>query len=342
MINQPLLPHRFEIVDCTTHEQTAEAIRTMVTRGAGAVGVAAGYAIAQAALEAPENGFSDYVRQAVRTLSSTRPTAQNLFYCVERVYQAIEDAVPGGPDAARSAGVTESIRLSDEDVQAAKRIGEAGADLIADGARVLTHCNAGWLAFADWGTALSPIYAARRKGKNVFVWVDETRPRLQGARLTAWELGQEGVRHCIIADNAAGHYMRTGQVDLVIVGADRVAINGDVANKIGTYEKAVVARENSIPFYVAVPLSTVDWACPCGDDIPIEERDQAEVLGVRGRDAEGCIREIRLAPDSSVARNPAFDVTPARYIRALITDRGVVSPQDIAGIAHSSARQRRI
>ncbi len=202
---------------------------------------------------------------------------------------------------------------------------------------MLTHCNAGWLAFTDWGTALSPVYAARRMGKAVFVWVDETRPRLQGARLTAWELAGEGVDHRVIPDNAAGHFMRQGEVDLVIVGADRIAFNGDAANKIGTYEKAVLARDNGIPFYVAAPLSTVDLRCADGGAIPIEERGEEEVLNAEGPDAEGIMRTIRLAAPGARARNPGFDVTPARLITGIITEKGVVTPRDLPALGAAQA-----
>jgi translation initiation factor eIF-2B subunit alpha/methylthioribose-1-phosphate isomerase len=185
------------------------------------------------------------------------------------------------------------------------------------GAKILTHCNAGWLAFVDWGSALSPVYAAKRNDKNIFVFADETRPRLQGARLTAWELSNEDIHHAVIADNAAGYYMKKGEVDMVITGADRIAVNGDTANKIGTYEKAVLAKENNIPFYIAAPTSTIDINCESGDNIPIEERDELEVLEVRG---------IRLTPGSSHAKNPAFDVTPAKYIKGIITEKGIIEP----------------
>jgi methylthioribose-1-phosphate isomerase len=217
-------------------------------------------------------------------------------------------------------------------VEAGRMIGEAGAPLLKDGARVLTHCNAGWLAFTDWGTALSPIYKAKRDGKRVFVWVDETRPRLQGARLTAWELAGEGIEFRIIADNAAGYFMRKGEVDLVIVGSDRIAANGDVANKIGTYEKAVLARENDIPFYVAAPTSTIDFGCPHGDSIPIEERGEDEVLRVNGPDEAGVTRSVRISSPDACARNPAFDVTPARLVTGIITEKGVVKPDGLSAL----------
>ncbi len=323
MINQPLLPHRFEIAELADHEATALAIADMTVRGAGAIGAAAGYAIAQAALEAPgeTKAFKKYIAGAADTIRGTRPTARDLFYAVEKVCEAIDDA--GSPAKAKDAAVRISDALADENARACEEIGRIGAEFLKDGMRILTHCNAGWLAFVDWGSALAPIYAAKRQKKNVFVFVDETRPRCQGARLTAWELAGEGVDHAVIADNAAGHYMRTGEIDLVIVGSDRIAANGDVANKIGTYEKAVVAKENNIPFYVAAPTSTIDAACVSGDDIAIEERSDDEVLYVRGLDDAGRIARVRTAPEGSSARNPAFDVTPARYVTAIITEKGI-------------------
>ena len=325
MIDQPQLPHAFAIRECPTHRETARAIRDMTTRGAGAIGVAAAYAMAQAALEAVGPTYAAYLQESRSRIEATRPTAQNLFYAVARVCRRI--SASGTLEEARRAAVEEAEAIADEDVASARAIGEAGAALIRDGTRVLTHCNAGWLAFADWGTALAPIYVSRRQGKRVFVWVDETRPRLQGASLTAWELAQEGVEHAIIPDNAAGWFLQRGEVDLVIVGADRIARNGDVANKVGTYEKAVVAGDNGVPFYVAAPFSTVDSHCASGRDIPIEERSQDEVLWLRGWDAEGRLREVRATPAGSAARNPAFDVTPARLVTAFITERGILKPQ---------------
>ncbi len=323
MIDQPLLPHKFEIAQMSDHKVTAEAIANMTVRGAGAIGATAGYAMAQAALEAPDDndGFRKYMTQAVATVRNTRPTAQDLFYAIEKVCAAVDSAA--SPAEAREAAVKTAEALADENVRACEEIGRLGSEFIKDGMRILTHCNAGWLAFVDWGSALAPIYAAKRQGRNVFVFVDETRPRCQGARLTAWELAGEGVDHAVIADNAAGHYMRTGEVDLVIVGSDRIAANGDVANKIGTYEKAVVACENNIPFYVAAPTSTIDAGCASGDDIPIEERSDDEVLYTRGLDDSGRITRVRTAPEASSGRNPAFDVTPARYVTGIITEEGI-------------------
>ena len=331
MINQQLLPLRFEIVSLASHQDTAQAISTMVVRGAGAIGAAAGYGMAQVALEAPDGpGFAAYVEHGAETLRRTRPTAQDLFYAIGQVLTVIHDA----PDAsqARRAAVEMAQALADENAAAGEAIGRHGAELISDGARILTHCNAGWLAFVDWGSALAPLYVAARQGKRVFVYADETRPRCQGAQLTAWELQGEGIPHVIIADNAAGYFMRRGEIDLCIVGADRIAANGDVANKVGTYERAVVAAANGIPFYVAAPISTVDPACPTGDDIPIEERSQDEVLYAVGRTDEGQLCRVRLAHPAAQARNPAFDVTPARYVTAIITQYGIYKPDSILDV----------
>ncbi|MEJ2663237.1 MAG: S-methyl-5-thioribose-1-phosphate isomerase [Spirochaetia bacterium] len=327
IINQPLLPHKFEIMECPDHQRTARAISNMVIRGAGAIGSAAGYGLAQAVLEAPENDFDAYIETAFANIKNTRPTAQNLFYSIERVYRKVKEAAD--PQQARIAAVKEAEAIALEDINACKRIGEIGAELIRDDAKILTHCNAGWLAFTDWGTALSPIYVAKRANKKLFVWVDETRPRFQGARLTAWELKEEGVPFAVIADNAAGFYMQRGEVDMVIVGSDRIAKNGDVANKIGTYEKAVMARENNIPFYVAAPTATIDWHCGHGDDIPIEERSQDEVTSITGRDEVNSLHSVTIIPEGAIARNPAFDVTPAKYITGIITERGIVKPQEL-------------
>jgi methylthioribose-1-phosphate isomerase len=334
MIDQLALPFRFEIFDSPDHASTARAIRDMVVRGAGAIGAAGAYGMAQAALEAPSapQELAAYVQRAAALIKGTRPTAQNLFYAVDRVLVRTSAALPDVP-MARAAAVDEAQAIASEDAEAGRRIGEVGAALIENGARVLTHCNAGWLAFTDWGTALAPLYRAKRDGKRVFAWVDETRPRLQGARLTAWELAGEGIDFRIIPDNAAGWFMRRGEVDLVIVGADRIAANGDTANKIGTYEKAVLARESAIPFYVAAPVSTIDFNCPDGDAIPIEERSEDEVLTASGPEVStGAIRTVRVAAPGSRARNPAFDVTPAGLITGIITDKGLCTPRELRGL----------
>jgi len=352
MIDQLALPFRFEIFDSPDHASTARAIRGMVVRGAGAIGAAGGYAMGQAALEAPSapDELAAYVQRAAALIKGTRPTAQNLFYAVDRVLAGTLAALPEASKA-REAAVHEAEAIASEDAEAGRRIGEIGAALIEDGARVLTHCNAGWLAFTDWGTALAPLYRAKRDGKRVFAWVDETRPRLQGARLTAWELAGEGIDFRIIPDNAAGWFMRRGEVDLVIVGADRIAANGDTANKIGTYEKAVLARESAIPFYVAAPTSTIDFDCPDGDAIPIEERSEDEVLTASGPEvlkeagasseaSAAAIRTVRVAAPGSRARNPAFDVTPAGLITGIITDRGICKPRGLRESCFTNSKQR--
>ena len=304
VINQPLLPHRFKLLRLKDHRQTARAMQTMTIRGAGTIGATAAYGMAQAYREGAN------LDRAYRTLLETRPTAADLKHALDRV------RVASNPNEA----VAIAEEVANEYVTRAKAIARAGLPLIKNGCRVLTHCNAGWLALVDWGSAPAPIYLAHRRGRKVFVWVDETRPRNQGASLTSWEFMQEGIPHKIIADNAGGFYMRRGEVDLCIVGADRIAANGDVANKIGTYQKAVLAKENRIPFYVAAPSSTVDLKCRNGDDIPIEERDEDEVhfLG-----------KTRLTPRGARAGNPAFDVTPAKYITGIITDRGMIKPGDV-------------
>ena len=303
LINQPLLPHKFEIYECKNYKETAHAIKTMIVRGAGAIGATAGFAMAQAFLAGED------IKKAAEVIKNTRPTAQNLFYAVEKVSKAKN----------KEEAIKIANKIADEDAGSCKKIGEFGESLIKNNSKILTHCNAGWLAFVDWGSALSPIYAAHRNRKKVFVFVDETRPRLQGSQLTAWELSNENVPHVIIADNAAGFYMKKGEVDLVITGADRIAANGDTANKIGTYERAVLAKENGIPFYIAAPTSTIDINCSSGNKIPIEERDEKEVLEING---------IRIANKTSHAKNPAFDVTPARYIKGIITEKGIIGASE--------------
>ncbi len=326
MIDQPKLPHKFEILTLKNYKETAEAIRNMNIRGAGAIGAAAGYAIAQSALEAPYDSLEvlvAYVQEAVDYVKSTRPTAQNLFFAVDKVFNKVEShsTIIGAKFSAKRV----AQKIADDDAEACKKIGEYGEQLIKDNCNILTHCNAGWLAFVDYGSALSPVYIAKEKGKKVFVYADETRPRLQGAMLTAWELGQQGVEHKIIADNVSGWLMQLGKVDMVIVGADRIAANGDVANKIGTYEKAVLAKENNVPFYVAAPKSTFDLKCETGKDIPIEERSEKEVLYVNGYcEKTGNIEEVRISPKDSHGLNYAFDVTPAKYITGIITEKGIV------------------
>jgi translation initiation factor eIF-2B subunit alpha/methylthioribose-1-phosphate isomerase len=290
-----------------TLRATAEAIRTLAVRGAPSIGAAAAYGMVLAQREGVYTP-----QRAVQLLGATRPTAVDLFVGIETV----RSAWTAGRDLQEAADAYRA-RIVEE----CHQIGIAGAPLLTGTRRVLTHCNAGALATVEWGTALAPIRVARDRGAKMFVWVDETRPLLQGARLTAWELARERIPHAVIADNAAGHFFRTGQVDAVIVGADRIARNGDFANKIGTYEKAVVARENGVPFYVAAPWSTFDSGRATGTAIPVEERAESEVLEFAGR---------RTTPSRSHARNPAFDVTPAKFVTAFVTPGGVVRPKALA------------
>lgn len=320
MIDQRLLPAEFRLVEYEDYRHVAQAIRAMVVRGAPAIGAAAAFGMALAGRASPaqdRRGLLADLRTAAETLCAARPTAVNLSWAVARLLRRAEaepdtSAIPG-------ALVAEAQTLADEDVQANRRLGEHGAVLVQDGDTILHHCNTGALATVDYGTALGVIRTAHEQGKRVHVLVDETRPRLQGARLTAWELQQLGVPFTLIADNAAGHFMRTGHVDLVLVGADRVAANGDVANKIGTYKLAVVAQANGIPFFPCVPTSTVDLSLPMGDDIPIEERPAEEVTGLT-------FDGQPVAPAGIQVANPAFDVTPYRYVTGIVTENGIAYP----------------
>jgi S-methyl-5-thioribose-1-phosphate isomerase len=303
-IDQRKLPHSIETYEATRYPEVAFAIKDMVVRGAPAIGVAAAYGMAL--------GYHEReVERAAELIKSTRPTAHDLFHAVDYMLDSIRNGK--NPEDAAESYVMRTL-------DACERIGKHGNELIEDGMRILTHCNAGALATVDYGTALAPIRLAHREGKRIFVWVDETRPRLQGASLTAWELLNEGIEHAIIADNAAGYFMRKGEIDMVIVGADRISMNGDFANKIGTYEKALLARENGIPFYVAAPMSTFDPEIESGDDIVVEERSEDEVLYAG---------DCRIAPEGSHARNPAFDVTPAKYVTGFITEKGIIKPSEI-------------
>ncbi len=319
MVDQRKLPRRFEMLECREYGQVAEAIKDMTVRGAPAIGAAAAFGLALAAFQSRATTREQLLRDletAANVLRATRPTAVNLAWALDRVLDHTR-ALDLPVDGLRRAVEAEAQRIADQDVEMNRAIARYGAALIHDGDTVLTHCNAGPLATVDVGTALGVIMEAHRQGKKIHVLVDETRPRLQGAHLTAWELMQAGVPMTLIADNAAGHYMRKGQVQCVVVGADRVTANGDVANKIGTYKVAVVAHENGIPFYSAMPASTIDLSLPDGDAIPIEERDAREVTHI-GDEA--------IAPEGVHVGNPAFDVTPNRYVAGLITDRGVVYP----------------
>jgi S-methyl-5-thioribose-1-phosphate isomerase len=316
MIDQNELPFEFKVIEARRYTDTCHAIKTMIIRGAGAIGAAAGFAMAQAFIEAPKRGNEEFVALARYEIESTRPTARNLFYATERVFRAGKTSVEQAVIAAQD--------IADEDAQDSLNIGRFGNELIADGDCICTHCNAGWLAFVDYGTALSPVYQAQKSGKDIFVYADETRPRGQGARLTAWELYQAEIPHVIIPDNATAALMTEGKINLMIVGADRIAANGDVANKIGTLEKAIIANHYKIPFYVAAPSSTVDLHCRSGADIVIEERDENEVLYQKGMDREGIMHEVLVASPGSHALNPAFDITPAKLITGIITQKGII------------------
>ncbi len=320
MIDQNELPFAFKITETHGYQDSCHAIRHMTVRGAGAIGATAAFAMAQAILQAPKKGRDEFISHARYEIEATRPTARNLFYATERVFNA-------GLGSAEEA-VIEAQDIADEDAQDSRNIGKYGSELINKNDRIATHCNAGWLAFVDYGTALSPIYNAHKAGKDIFVYVDETRPRGQGARLTAWELYQAGIPHMIIPDNATASLMDRGKVNLMIVGADRIAANGDVANKIGTLEKAIAAKYYNIPFYVAAPTSTIDIHCGSGSEILIEERDENEVLYQKGIDREGELREILVCSPGSHALNPAFDVTPASLITAIITEKGIIKADE--------------
>jgi methylthioribose-1-phosphate isomerase len=327
IIDQRELPHALHWRTLQSTDEVVVAIRDMWLRGAPLIGAAAAYGYA---LAARADAGDDALERAAAALHAARPTAVNLAWALARMARRLRAL----PVAERSdAAWREADAIAEEDVAVNAAIGRHGLALLRDLAhrregrpvRVLTHCNAGWLATVDWGTATSPIYQAHAEGLPLQVWVDETRPRNQGASLTAWELGQAGVPHTLIADNAGGHLMQRGEVDLVIVGCDRVAANGDVCNKVGTYLKALAAHDNGVPFVVAMPTSTLDLALPAGRDIPIEERSARELTHVAGRDASGCIVEVQLGPDGVAAANPAFDVTPARLVSALVTEHGIVA-----------------
>ncbi|MCS6828205.1 MAG: S-methyl-5-thioribose-1-phosphate isomerase [Caldilinea sp.] len=320
LIDQRLLPGQFVVAAFDTVEAVATAIRDMVVRGAPAIGATGAYGMALAAFRSratDREALLDDLRRAKAMLDAARPTAVNLSWATGRMLALAESAPAATVEELRHALLAEANAIADEDVEINRRLGYHGAALIKDGANLLHHCNTGSLATVGFGTALGIIYACAEQGKRIHVWVDETRPRLQGARLTAWELMRAEIPMHLIADNAAGHLMRTGQVDAVLFGADRVAANGDVANKIGTYKLAVVARENGVPVYAAVPTSTIDLSLADGDAIPIEERSAEEVTHIDG---------VVIAPAGVPVYNPAFDVTPHRYITAIITEEGVCLP----------------
>ncbi len=324
MIDQRILPGRFEIVSYTDHKSVAKAITDMVVRGAPAIGAAAGFGLALAGYESASTTSRDLLadlQASATTLKAARPTAVNLAWAIDRIlnkvsnFQSLPDA-----DSLRQSVLKEAQRIADEDVEINKRMAEHGAALINDGDTIIHHCNTGALATVDWGTALGVIRTAHEQGKRIHVLVDETRPRLQGSRLTAWELDQYGIPYEIISDNTSGYFLKAGRAQKVLFGADRVAANGDVANKIGTYMLSLAAHDNGVPAYAVVPTSTVDLSLAHGDLIPIEERDPEEVLGIQ-------FNGERVAPIEAEARNIAFDVTPHRLITGIVTENGVIYPQ---------------
>jgi methylthioribose-1-phosphate isomerase len=326
VIDQTRLPHAFATIPLKSAEDAARAILTMQVRGAPLIGVTAAYGLC---LALRRDASDEALDAAIEHLAAQRPTAVNLRWALEEIRAAVRNL----PRSERvAAAYRRAAEIAEEDVECCRRIGVNGLGLIREVAaakpagervNILTHCNAGWLACVDWGTATAPIYHAHDAGIPVHVWVDETRPRNQGASLTAFELGAHGVPHTIIADNAGGHLMQQGEVDLCIVGTDRVTANGDVANKIGTYLKALAARDNGVPFYVALPHSTIDWSLADGFKIPIEQRSASEVLAMPGRLPDGSVVSVEIAAPGSPAANPAFDVTPARLVTGLITERGI-------------------
>jgi methylthioribose-1-phosphate isomerase len=320
MIDQRKLPLEYTVVEFDDYQDVACAIREMYIRGAPAIGAAAAFGLALAARQSQattREGLLTDLETAADVICGTRPTAVNLFWATEQMLRKARTSNQTEVDDLVSELITEAQRIADEDVEINQRMGAHGATLVEDGFNILTHCNAGALATVDYGTALAVVRASHEQGKRIHVWVDETRPRLQGARLTAWELMHEDIPMTLIADNVAGHLLRTGQVDIVLVGSDRTAANGDVANKIGTYKLAVVAKENGIPFYAVVPTSTIDLSTPTGDHIPIEERDPTEVTHPAG---------CQVAPDGVPVLNLAFDVTPHRYVTGIITENGIAHP----------------
>ena len=333
-IDQRRLPHEFIVARLTNADEAGDAIRSMLVRGAPLIGATAAYGMALAMRDDTSDAALD---QAYKLLIATRPTAINLKWALDEMTRLLR---PLPPSARVDAAYARAREIADEDVAINRDIGRHGLELIeaiaatkkpGEPVNVLTHCNAGWLATVDWGTATSPIYQAHDGGLAVHVWVDETRPRNQGASLTAWELGHHGVRHTVIADNTGGHLMQHRMVDLAIVGTDRVTANGDVCNKIGTYLKALAAHDNGVPFYVALPSPTIDFSIDDGvKQIPIEQRSAAEVTDMTGRTADGRIETVRIVPDGSPAANYAFDVTPARLVTGLITERGVLKPERAA------------
>lgn len=334
MIDQRLLPHQFVIAEFTDYRDVARAIREMYIRGAPAIGVAAAFGLALAGLQSratTRDSLLADLTAAAEVLLASRPTAANLTWALNRLLHVAQNPALTDPDAIRQALVREAQALADADVEINRRMGALGATLIPQRATILHHCNTGGLATVDYGTALGVVRAAYEQGKAIHVLVDETRPRLQGARLTAWELQRLGIPQTLIVDNAAGYFLQSGRVDLVLVGADRIARNGDTANKIGTYKLAVLAKENGVPFYVVAPTSTIDLSIASGAEIPIEERDPREVTH---------IGHEQIAPEGVPVANPAFDVTPHRYITAIVTEQGIVYPPFEANLRQLVAADR--
>ena len=345
IIDQRRLPYRYEVVDLKSHVDGAFAIREMLVRGAPLIGATAAWSLYLAALEACSSAITldrqvEFIRSAAETLAGTRPTAVNLRWGVERMLAVLADATDS--DAMVAGMRSEAELICEEDIAISRSIGEHGAQLLAgiaerkngEPVNILTHCNAGALATVNWGTATAPMYVAQERGIPIHVWVDETRPRNQGSQLTAWELARSGIPHTVIVDNAGGHLMQHGRVDICITGTDRTTCAGDVANKIGTYLKALAARDNDVPFYVALPSTTIDWTITDGlREIPIEERGAEEVTHVSGLDGNN-VREVRIVAEGSPVRNDAFDVTPARLVTGLITERGIcaASEEGLAGL----------
>jgi methylthioribose-1-phosphate isomerase len=329
VIDQRRLPHELAIIEIKSVAAGAEAISNMTVRGAPLIGVTAAYSLYLATLEAGAENFEAYIQSSFYKLANTRPTAINLLWALQQVKKAIDNV--DGIDNKRRAALQCANAIKADDIEMCRMIGVHGLEIIKaisnrknrEAVNILTHCNAGWLACVDWGTATSPMYQAQQAGLPIHVWVDETRPRNQGANLTAFELGQQGIAHTLITDNTGGHLMQHGMVDMVIVGADRVAANGDVANKIGTYLKALAAKDNNIPFYAALPQSTIDWSIQDGiKEIPVEQRNENEVKYVSGWH-HGEIKEVLICPEDTPASNYGFDVTPARLITAIITEKGI-------------------
>lgn len=330
ILDQRLLPHEVRYLECTDYQSIAEAIRQLAIRGAPAIGIAAAMAVALAGSQQQAGYFSGFyraVRKVMDTMIATRPTAVNIEWAVKRLDKLLINNSDKPVDTLKDMLIEEALKIHQEDIETNRRIGQYGAELIKDGFRILTHCNAGALATGGYGTATAPMLIAKEQGKDIKVFADETRPVLQGARLTAWELMQCGIDVTVITDNSAGWLMKKGLIDMAIVGTDRTTLNGDVANKIGTYTVAVLCKEHSIPFYVAVPTSSIDFSMTSGEQIPIEQRPPEEVTHIQGR---------AITPEGVKVLNYAFDVTPSRYVTAFITEKGLFKPEELKGLYNQS------